>query len=983
MRKKARVAPLQKFTKEALEMVEKLRKSPRVEEIVELKDTAKKKWNLLKNTIRFKSNLRKQYEQLNFQLMTETLALKKHECSDCLLEQHDQHDEDGHDKYEKNGEWKRKNYTRASIEHKEKGKDLIKYFIKISRLEDTEERVIDFEYLENMLNTGVDINTVDKYGQSVLHEVARTWHTDVARFLLAHGSNVNHPDDYGRTPLHVACAVDYPEMVELLLLNGADINCRTYGEEQTPIHFAAKKDASAALKMLLQYGADINDEDYKKRTPLQALQALDQFYQTNRANRKQFFYLNYLVPPIEAKECHAKSPLEVAVEYKQFQLLLHPVFQRLIEVQWQRMGKWGIWFYGICNLLLSILWTVRLCTIPTDANKIYKGNNEIVGVFLEVLAVVSLFVLFGSEAREFYKAKKKNENYKQWREVELEKDLQYAHPRWPEERAYLEREMVSVLENTSSYIRDKWNYFDWLTYTLMGATVILQVCNVRLKTKEMNDSLRAVGSIMLIFLWLRMLKYARPFKTLGPFVVMLSHVTVDTLKIFHLSMHFFVPYIAAFWVIFGMYNVEGYTTKEGELVYNIFQIMVVGDFNFNKLKSHSNKMAMLLCGTFIFFAGIICLNLFIALMSDTFQRVYDNAKANAVMERAASIIALEADINTRILRRHRKWVSRKCAPESLYYDDDITQPESHDLKRMTIQIKEGLDGVNHFLDQKFGKIEDDEPNDHHPGNSENQFAQVNAKKEKRVIRNVSNSSEVRELTKTMKIFKTEYYKSMIQTRAEIAGLGLMLKEIIEQNAAKKEWREKKRNYAMLSELNKSIENKKNRQEFLLFHQQSDTLDIREESPHAQEENISQENTSQSTPLNEESIGLLDLRGTHDSQENISNNFHAENYHTENNLSSIEDRLQPETNILVSATNDEVGIPNEGFFEGYTYKDTSNSDDQLIKATWNSIFSKIVTQQKNENGESTSQKPEPGVYVMHSTLSTIESSDDGSDDEGEN
>ena len=52
---------------------------------------------------------------------------------------------------------------------------------------------------------------------SLLPQVARAWHTDVARFLLEHGADVDAADQFGRTPLHVAAAVDYPEMVNLLI----------------------------------------------------------------------------------------------------------------------------------------------------------------------------------------------------------------------------------------------------------------------------------------------------------------------------------------------------------------------------------------------------------------------------------------------------------------------------------------------------------------------------------------------------------------------------------------------------------------------------------------------------------------------------------------------------------------------------------------------------------------------------------------------
>ena len=43
-------------------------------------------------------------------------------------------------------------------------------------------------------------------------------------------------------------------------------------------------------------------------------------------------------------------------------------------------------------------------------------------------------------------------------------------------------------------------------------------------------------------------------------------------------------------------------------------------------------MASLLVTTYLLFTAVIGLNLFIALLSDTFQRVYDNAQANAEMQ---------------------------------------------------------------------------------------------------------------------------------------------------------------------------------------------------------------------------------------------------------------------------------------------------------------------------------------------------------------
>lgn len=54
------------------------------------------------------------------------------------------------------------------------------------------------------------------------------------------------------------------------------------------------------------------------------------------------------------------------------------------------------------------------------------------------------------------------------------------------------------------------------------------------------------------------------------------------------------------------------------------------------LRDIDELMAFLLVVTFLLIAGVVGLNLFIALLSDTFQRVYDNAQANAFLQQVHS-----------------------------------------------------------------------------------------------------------------------------------------------------------------------------------------------------------------------------------------------------------------------------------------------------------------------------------------------------------
>lgn len=48
---------------------------------------------------------------------------------------------------------------------------------------------VDLQLLNEALTHGADPNTADKYGQTALHEISRTWNVDVMRFFLERGAD--------------------------------------------------------------------------------------------------------------------------------------------------------------------------------------------------------------------------------------------------------------------------------------------------------------------------------------------------------------------------------------------------------------------------------------------------------------------------------------------------------------------------------------------------------------------------------------------------------------------------------------------------------------------------------------------------------------------------------------------------------------------------------------------------------------------------
>ena len=265
---------------------------------------------------------------------------------------------------------------------------LLNHFISLNE-EYSDEDEVDFEFLNDLVTKGADINAIDIYGQTILHEAAREWSPDVAKFIVQLGGNVQATDYFGRAPLHFASANDHTDMISYLISQGADVNIRirhdskhcttvdplSSPQNQTPLHMAAGSDAKEACKVLIEAGAEIEAADYRGRTPLfiaaeldrsvtakylleqganattkdnfgnmaitimgskmpqVCAEALDQLYAYNRSNRNQYFFISKLVPSVDEYNSgsRARNILEIIVKEQKLDLINHTVIQKFIR----------------------------------------------------------------------------------------------------------------------------------------------------------------------------------------------------------------------------------------------------------------------------------------------------------------------------------------------------------------------------------------------------------------------------------------------------------------------------------------------------------------------------------------------------------------------------------------------------------------------------------------------------------------------------
>lgn len=160
----------------------------------------------------------------------------------------------------------------------------------------------DTSQIENMLLSGVDVNSYDENGNTLLfYTLTHNENLEFAKILIENGADVNLPSTNGMTPLVLTVSLakeiekiqrqdrvatirnplqqkkvkelsqyqieHMQKIMELLLNNGADVNQETpYG---TPLMVASTSELNIKMiELLLSAGANVNQQDQNGRTAL-------------------------------------------------------------------------------------------------------------------------------------------------------------------------------------------------------------------------------------------------------------------------------------------------------------------------------------------------------------------------------------------------------------------------------------------------------------------------------------------------------------------------------------------------------------------------------------------------------------------------------------------------------------------------------------------------------------------------------------------
>jgi ankyrin repeat protein len=95
----------------------------------------------------------------------------------------------------------------------------------------------NFENFKNLIESGMDINTVDHYYRhNIMNLICQEDKIEFINYLIEKGINVNKPC-YGTSPLQLACIESNFDTIRILIQNGADpiTNVEDYACSETEV----------------------------------------------------------------------------------------------------------------------------------------------------------------------------------------------------------------------------------------------------------------------------------------------------------------------------------------------------------------------------------------------------------------------------------------------------------------------------------------------------------------------------------------------------------------------------------------------------------------------------------------------------------------------------------------------------------------------------------------------------------------------------
>eukprot|EP00043_Microstomoeca_roanoka_P019864 m.231087 g.231087 ORF g.231087 m.231087 type:complete len:773 (+) comp17063_c5_seq1:303-2621(+) len=507
----------------------------------------------------------------------------------------------------------------------------------------------DVDAVRKLIQSGVDANFHDLFGTTGLLVAARKGNMEIIQILIAAGADPRLRDSRGVEPLHVALTRNHKAVAQLLLKAGADPLTAV-----TALTNVLEGVKDVGLRLLVQ-------DDMLCMMPDIIPTCFRLSYQFNllaqrQEERKHFYFelrdrcrdlaVNLLAAcqdmwDVRRLLAEHTSLLGLALEYDQTLFVSHPYCQEYLKELWlgQYVAVYGASFFGILlkYLLFPVLfpYLLMIFLFQTPRNLQFSRLGDYIRLchtpFVKFVGHMASFILFLMLL--IITVALKSEIVPNTAEIVL--------AIWVCSLVF--QEIREIYQTPSRvYLRSLWNWLDLSNQALYVVVFALRsYLYSQRDTRDNNDNLLFISNLIFAFAGLlsglRFLNVLEAHYLLGPLQISIREILSD--------LFVFVAILLVFMIAFAVALTKVYEHLEdvpaNELIISNFGDFesalrtmfwaIFGFFDLDLLSvggARSTEIQVfgeLLFGAYMVIVFVLLINLLIAIITNTYQRIVDNS----------------------------------------------------------------------------------------------------------------------------------------------------------------------------------------------------------------------------------------------------------------------------------------------------------------------------------------------------------------------
>uniref|UniRef100_A0A8C2IPV7 Polycystin-2 n=1 Tax=Cyprinus carpio TaxID=7962 RepID=A0A8C2IPV7_CYPCA len=305
---------------------------------------------------------------------------------------------------------------------------------------------------------------------------------------------------------------------------------------------------------------------------------------------------------------------------------------------------------------------------------------------------------------------------------------------------YLVEEVLEIRLHRLRYFKSPWNCLDVLIVLSVPA-IIMNICRTSAVSHRLHFLLENhntypnfeplarlqvhfnnLAAVIVFLSWVKLFKFINFNKTMNQLSTTMSRCAKDLMGFAIMFFIVFLAYAQLAYLVFGT-QVNDFSTFQA-CIFTQFRI-ILGDFDFSEIEEADSVLGPIYFTTFVFFIFMILLNMFLAIINDTYSEV----KADMAQQRSEMEITdlIKKGYNRAMVKLKLKKTSINDVPDSLHqaggklsFDElrqDLRGKGHSDAEIEAIFAKYDLDGDQELTEHEHQQMRDDLEKERVSGNT--------------------------------------------------------------------------------------------------------------------------------------------------------------------------------------------------------------------------------------------------------------------------